>query len=188
MFTHYRILYSVQYNRVLVTEDCLFPLPGITQLYKLTVHLSQEQTLLDVEPKRINKPGKDESQDRLTCCPVTVFTLVWVEASPTQAFLGTDIYHCLLTQDLCRFHNQYSDSLLLPGSFSPCGTAADLPRGFILPRIQENISDGKKRQLLLHTKNEPSMEILPELTRNPSATACLQRDSLSIKLNFIKCS
>lgn len=49
------------------------------------------------------------------------------------ASLGTDIYHCLLSQDLCPFHNQYSDSLLLPGSFSPCGTTADLPRGLILP-------------------------------------------------------
>lgn len=72
-----------------------------------------------------------------------------------QAVSGTDIYHCLLSQDLSPFYNQYSGSLLLPGSFSPCGTMADLPRGLILPWIQENISDGKKRELLLHTKNEP---------------------------------
>ena len=30
MFTYYRVLYSIHYNGVLVTEDCLFPLPGIT--------------------------------------------------------------------------------------------------------------------------------------------------------------
>lgn len=80
-------------------------------------------------------------------------------------------------------HDQYS--LLLPGPFSACGTMADLPGGLTLPWIQENIGDGKKRQLLLHTKTKPSMETLLELTRNPSAMACLQRDSLPRNLNFI---
>lgn len=111
-----------------------------------------------------------------------VTTLFRIRASPTGACVGI-MDDCLLSRALCPFHNQYSSSLLLPRSFRPM---ADLPRGLLLPWIQENISEGKGRQLLTHTKKEPSVEILPALSRTPSATACLQRDSLPIKLNFIK--
>lgn len=92
------------------------------------------------------------------------------------SFPGRDIYRCVLSQDLCPFHNQYSHSLPVPGSFSPCGATAELPKGLILTWIRENISDGKKMQLLLHTKKKPSTEMPPELARNPSATAGLHGD------------
>lgn len=85
------------------------------------------------------------------------------------------------SQDLCSSHDQQSSSLLLPGSFHPM---ADFPWGLFLPWLQGDISEEK--QLLVHAKNKPSMEMLPGFSRNP--LAYLQRDLLPIKSNFIKCS
>lgn len=173
MFTCCRILYFIHSNVVQIPGSPF----GIYKAVQKESSSVTGPTLLDVNPQRISNPGKDDSQDTLNRW--------WLHYSESRLLpwgLAWALW-TILSWALCPFHNQYSSSLLLPRSFRPM---VDLPRGLLLPWIQENISEGKGRQLLTHTTKEPSVEILPALSRTPSATACLQRDSLPIKLNFIK--
>ena len=73
--TYYGILYSIHYTiGCWLLEAACAPSQESRSCIN-RVHLSQGQPLLDIEPNTINNPGKEESQDRLTCCPVTVITL-----------------------------------------------------------------------------------------------------------------